>query len=86
MRQVEHAAGRAPLNSVEGIVRHEQRPQFPFEPFELGLEPGDFGARFLCELGVVKGNELTRLRELAFGFLEAGSKRDETLQTLVFTT
>ena len=65
---------------------HEQRPQRQLEPFELGLEPGYFGARFLCELGVVKGNELTRLRELAFGFLEAGSKRDETLQTLVFTT
>jgi hypothetical protein len=53
-------------------VGDEQRPQLQLQPLQLGLETRDFGPRFVGELGVVKGNELTRLRELAFGFLEAG--------------
>jgi hypothetical protein len=67
-------------------VRHEQRTELELQPFELWLESRDFRPRFLGQFGVVKRNELTRLRELAFGFLEAGGKRDETLQTLVFAT
>jgi hypothetical protein len=67
-------------------VRHEERLELELQSFELGLESRHFGPRFLGQLRVVKRNELTRLRELAFGFLEAGGKRDETLQTLVFPT
>jgi hypothetical protein len=67
-------------------VRHDQRPQLELEPFERRLQPRHFGPRFLRQFRVVKRNELTRLRELAFGFLEAGGKRDETLETLVFPT
>jgi len=71
---------------VQRIVRDEQRPEVALESVQLGLQPRDFGPRLLRQLRVVKRNELTRLRELAFGFLEAGSKRDEILETLVFPT